>query len=668
VIPDEGTQDHNSPLEHFLPSLVDHHASLAEMKSGATVKRRGPYTKTEAWGLEQHSQTTRLRPLRDHVFEYCEKYAEETTDVLWSLLLNHLRANRCHAQAGELVLFRAGGYTTLSAEQCLALRVIGGKSHAHYRNDRAFFDEHLKYSPLVPLPQTTKIEAVYLPKSEPIDIMSAFEGASDASLLPSLAGFRFPIRDALVDHLEDVLSVCDLTGVPDGARLDVHFKKGGDGLGGLNKWKGLPQTKMLRYNQCLLMISYTPPTGPPKVLFTERCANSGHTNRPVLVASADEGNRLHVRVCFAPLLSEYEALDGTSLPITSQGRSLICMPSFVESMLDEKLERILRGLEGSGSGFVCSCCAATRVTMKSAVGTFTISRSRDEMERLLDQRLFNPDGLSFDDLKERTQGVKEEATIHATFVQMGMDATHADVDVSGIWWKKMIVREIAGLRVWEIRKGSSEEEKLAAAESRFDQHMDSNLGLQRQLMMPGNYGRAIIAPENEDCVLGLIPSAERREHLSHALAIYRQLRTVWRADSPDMAMVTVVPPLLHSPYKALAVSFGLFILEHFSYAGWPNYLHKMIEHVDEFIFKYRSLGRYSTEGQEAANKISRFVQHHHARPHHDGMMDALRFLWLLSSKRLRAHYDAIQHSKYACSKCGMEGVNVRTHPAHATQS
>ena len=59
------------------------------------------------------------------------------------------------------------------------------------------------------------------------------------------------------------------------------------------------------------------------------------------------------------------------------------------------------------------------------------------------------------------------------------------------------------------------------------------------------------------------------------LAKFREMRLVYRANIPD--------PVKVSAYKELAVSFANDMKQHFPFARWPNYFHKIVEHVQELI-------------------------------------------------------------------------------------
>ena len=66
---------------------------------------------------------------------------------------------------------------------------------------------------------------------------------------------------------------------------------------------------------------------------------------------------------------------------------------------------------------------------------------------------------------------------------------------------------------------------------------------------------------------------------------------------------------------------GKDIIQHFHYAQWPNYLHKIIEHVQELINMPNgpgAVGELSGEGNEGGNKIVR-----HFRKHLSGKGDVM---------------------------------------------
>ena len=109
------------------------------------------------------------------------------------------------------------------------------------------------------------------------------------------------------------------------------------------------------------------------------------------------------------------------------------------------------------------------------------------------------------------------------------------------------------------------------------------------------------------------------------------MRKIYRAKQP----LTDYPDNTES-YKQNAVKFGNHLLEHFAYCNWPNYLHKVIEHVYEIIEKEGSVGIFSSEGNKAGNKLFRHIRRHHSRKNtvQGSLEDTLKMHMLYSSKAL----------------------------------
>lgn len=76
-------------------------------------------------------------------------------------------------------------------------------------------------------------------------------------------------------------------------------------------------------------------------------------------------------------------------------------------------------------------------------------------------------------------------------------------------------------------------------------------------------------------------------------------------------------------YKKVAVEIGQMLIDNFGYCLWPNYLHKVIEHMQEIIQHEDgpgTVGGLSGEGNESGNKSFR-----HFRKHLSGRGEGL--LW-----------------------------------------
>jgi hypothetical protein len=97
---------------------------------------------------------------------------------------------------------------------------------------------------------------------------------------------------------------------------------------------------------------------------------------------------------------------------------------------------------------------------------------------------------------------------------------------------------------------------------------------------------------------------------------------------------------------------------------WPNYLHKVIEHVQEIIEDREgvgSVGMLSGEGNECGNKVFRHFRKMLSRRTCaiDSLRDVLYLHWLYSSPKLQ-FIGKIHSTQKRCSKCLGLGHNMRT--------
>ena len=119
-------------------------------------------------------------------------------------------------------------------------------------------------------------------------------------------------------------------------------------------------------------------------------------------------------------------------------------------MVDEKFSRAESGLKGSGSKFICTLCKATRETCKIQLGEFKIDRTYKETKEKASLIQISQDKLSATELEKIAQGVKSKPLLLSKPFEQGIDATHADMNL-GIFFMKVIIRDIAGLREWEVK-------------------------------------------------------------------------------------------------------------------------------------------------------------------------------------------------------------------------
>ena len=139
--------------------------------------------------------------------------------------------------------------------------------------------------------------------------------------------------------------------------------------------------------------------------------------------------------------------------------------------------------------------------------------------------------------------------------------------------------------------------------------------------------------------------------MGEILGLFRQLRTVYRAHHPHQEDV--------ASYKDKAITMGRLLDEHFAYASWPNYLYKLIEHVQEPLEDENGPGTIrglSGEGNEGANKVFRDLRRHFSRKSSAlvSLRDVLWFHWLYTSPKLR-RIAKVTTREYTCSKCQQLG-------------
>ena len=179
--------------------------------------------------------------------------------------------------------------------------------------------------------------------------------------------------------------------------------------------------------------------------------------------------------------------------------------------------------------------------------------------------------------------------------------------------------------------------------------MKATVGINPLLMMPGNYARQLF-DSSHDILFANVESNERKQLLGEFLTKFIDMRCVYRCANPLVKMPEKV-----KNYKKFAVETGAFLITHFEYAKWPNYLHKVIEHVQQLIEDPRgpgSVGEMSSEGNEAGNKLFRHFRKNLARRGSTagGLRDVLVAHWLYSSYTL-ASLAEVEHKKQKCSVC-----------------
>ena len=474
---------------------------------------------------------------------------------------------------------------------------------------------------------------------------------------PNLKGVRYNYIQAIAKTLEELdasivngLEKQNIDPLDPCLLLKTFIKDGADGMGDVSVYwdkaeNELPN-KAFRLSFAVVRIC-TVLNGKEVVIFEEEKPNSVRTNRPLLEAIADENHHSSSIFCMVPIEQERCFLKGKILRIHTKSGWRRHEITFFTSMIDEKFDRSESGLAGSGSKFLCTLCSATRDEAKTQLGSFQITRTYKQTQQISDYIRINPDHLSQTQIDKISLGVKHAPILCSDAIEKGIDSTHADINMAS-FFKKIILREIAGVTVWEMT--SHLNPLILEAESKFDKHMRLQTGVNPAHMMPGNYARTLFDSKNENAVCELIVDPDRKALMTELLRQFRRLRTIYRAKSPKTDYPEEV-----KLYKMNAVKMGKFLLENYSFVEWPNYLHKVIEHVQELIEHdsgHGSIGMFSGEGNECGNKVFRHFRKHLSRKGDvtGGLRDVLQLHWLYSSKVLQ-EFSSVTHKQNRCSVC-----------------
>lgn len=628
------------------------------------------------------------------VDSFCTTATEEKTEIYFGLLVAHLHSLKDPKLDKILQIWRShdSEHTKLSAEMCVALRVNSIQSKQQYSfqfaslkkagcnplrslaeinaAEKKFLPGHVRYGvegdePSLSVYHTpAKIDSVKN-AVDPIDIMADFPKVFPEGFSPNVCGVRWCYADCLAKTLEELDSVvtCNLGKLNLQHSSDflykVFVKDGCDGMGDISVYRQISDRRLpdkaFRASFCIVKIDAICPQG-KFVVFEETEPNSVRTNRPLLEAVCDENDSPSTLVCIVPIEAERKFLTGKILAVQCNGIKKRFEIDFYTSMIDEKLDRAESGLQASGSNYICTLCHATRETAVSNVGEFVIDRTFEETKEIAEYIRLNPDNLSKKSLEACSKGVKSLPILLVDAVKKGIDATHADINI-GRFFKNLLCREIAKIFTWTLT--SDVKDLIVHAEKQLDQHLKSKIGLNAHLMMPGNYARVLFEERNVEVIVQLIPCEERRNLVKGLLEIFRELRAVYRSNNPLLTMPEQV-----TTYKVRAIALANMLKTDFSYVHWPNYLHKIIEHVQELIQRPDgpgTVGGMSGEGNEAGNKIFRHFRKNLSRKGatFESLHDVLKLHWLYSSPLLTKLAQQERSSKQ-CSLCNKLGHNIRT--------
>ncbi|XP_072017061.1 V(D)J recombination-activating protein 1-like [Amphiura filiformis] len=630
---------------------------------------------------KKSSKRRRVTPLRTGLRNLIRLHKEDYGDVVKYLLVDYYEMTGRYTEARELTRFFDKRTFGMSARKCLALRVACFQAKNQYQRRRtvnATMEKevyqsighlNLEEHKLLPGAATFSVESsnssysfdsVAVSGTDPIDILA---GLNPGIIRPQIAGYRWrydqAVAQTLVEYNDDIeCAMKDHSLDPSDSELILHcrIKDGSDGLGEMpvKVSKDVLPNKSIRYAFVLTHVWTVDSTGAKIMLYDEQQPNSEFWTRPLLVALCDENDSTAVGICHRPIEQEKQALSGAKMTITAENGNIHCYYINIQTkMMDEKLERVVKNLEASGSNHNCTLCEYNKATDSHVTGPVPITRNSLMTSDIGQELQFNASDRherSLLQMKAYGKGVKPGKPLME--VSDILDSTHATINTAELI-ENLFDHEISE-ETEHYNIGQCDPIKLANAKDLRLDTLKRHFGRNRGLMMQGNLGRVLYSKRCEDVLVPLIPKPERQDVMRTFLSYMRDLRTVWVDTHPDCSPEAV------ARYDTMAEELGSHIREHFPYLkNWTNYLHKIISHGGELLTKYGTIGGDASEGNECQNKVFRYVQKHLSRNNAKlDIKDCLVFSWLYTSRLLRKQLS--DPSQYTCSQCGQVGHNIRT--------
>ena len=89
-------------------------------------------------------------------------------------------------------------------------------------------------------------------------------------------------------------------------------------------------------------------------------------------------------------------------------------------------------------------------------------------------------------MKKKTKDGGSQVSGSNYLCDLKVDGVHADINM-GCFFRKILVREIAGILQWDATKDISQ--ILDDAENKLNHHLKKKIGVNPSLILPGNYAR-----------------------------------------------------------------------------------------------------------------------------------------------------------------------------------
>ena len=391
--------------------------------------------------------------------------------------------------------------------------------------------------------------------------------------------------------------------------------------------------------------------------------NSALLSHPMLCAYANENNAHALGVAIAATEDEYAALDGTVLELTVRGVRFDVLLRFRSSSYDDKLKCKLTGTMASSATYGCPMCRMSTADWRKpellGKGNEAPWKRTDASDATARESAVRPSlDLTVLQRKDAACGMKTDNVLLRERVDDYIfDALHADIGVTGSFKQTLIVREVAGVYKWN--KGDmdpDEKQRVKDAEGKVQRVLKTTLRIFKPMMMNGPFARATSTDAADELFLDLVDDDDRREKLKQLLHHHGEMRKLWRPATPPSVAIIEAYEEHRDALHALCVNEDQLG----GYAGIAKYLHMLIEHAGSFDTD-PSIGAWSTESLEAANKIWRDTMSRLAAGDARGLRDALEFMFLRTHPALRdlVHPEP-EHQR--CGICFEIGHNRRTCP------
>ena len=336
----------------------------------------------------------------------------------------------------------------------------------------------------------------------------------------------------------------------------------------------------------------------------------------------------------------------------------------VTSPKDEKFDRNVRGKAGSGSARPCVHCSLSLKECMSDqhLGTLPIEYTNDLEREASDFCLDNPLEWSRHELDEVSYGMKRMRLTNSEVCKDVTDSLHLHINVSGSLMFKIGCRIFCfggdEKSVFHWDKTAAVKEKIEQAEVKYAKSLKSVFPALPSLnQMPGNFGRAYVASENRDAVLGPLPDCQEKRTFSSILELWENMCIIHCKVSPT--------PLERLDYDRLAREIQTQISSMKWIKRLPNQFIRACHHNGIFLNDPEgtgSIGPHSTEPLESGN--------HWIKMYDDGytfrgdraaaIKGVFKLRRMKSSGKLQNFYPKQDIQIQKCSVCHNSGHNKRS--------